>query len=69
LPAAATDLELKQTLWERAVVTASNLDQSVLPKMQLLHPHKGVDFVVLPTPAAASSSSVDIVIAKVAGPF
>ena len=57
-------LEFRQTLWERAVVTAKDLDPATLAPMQLLHPHKYVDFVVLPHEMATIS---DIVIAKVAG--
>ena len=61
-PSDGTALPVAQTLWERAVVT-QDLGPA-LPKMELLHPHKHVDFVKLPASWLPRSL---IVIAKVAG--
>jgi hypothetical protein len=54
-------LGVKQTLWERVVVTKG---MGKLPAMALLHPHKHVDFVIFP---ASLIPSAELVIAKVAG--
>jgi hypothetical protein len=56
-----TALAVKQTLYERVVVTKG---MGQLPEMALLHPHKHVDFVAFP---ATLISSSELVIAKVAG--
>ena len=63
---AATPLAVRQTMWERAIVTQDSalVRAHGLVPLALLHPHKLVDFVVLPTPAHAA---VDLVLATVAG--
>ena len=58
----STALQTLQTVWERIVVT-KNISSS-LPAMALLHPHKHIDFVVLPQAWLRQS---DLVLATVAG--
>ena len=61
-----TPLTVRQTQWERAVVPRAStlLKQPYnLCALALLHPHKLVDFVDLPS----SSGTVDLVLATVAG--
>jgi len=56
------DLKTAQTMYERVVVTRNM--SAELQSMTLLHPHKHVDYRVLPTEWLNQS---DLVIAKVAG--
>lgn len=54
-------LPLRQTLWERAIAVTS-FGPTTMQNLSLLHPHKHVDFVVLP-----NSFAPDLVLARVAG--
>lgn len=65
LPGASTPLPVAQTLFERVVVSpnASGL-VAPLGALDLLHPHKHVDFAVLP---ASLLPHAQLVLAKVAG--
>jgi hypothetical protein len=58
---AAGPLQMGQTLWERAVAVSAI--GPATPNMSLLHPHKQVDYVVLPTATVKPL----IVLSKVAG--
>lgn len=57
-------LKANQTLWERAVVSAPGGLGAELEHLALLHPHKYVDYVQLPT---TYTSRADLVLARVAG--
>ena len=63
-PPGPPPLDVAQTLYERAVVNAKEGMGHELGHLQLLHPHKHVDFVRLP-PAWLEHSS--LVLARVAG--
>jgi hypothetical protein len=60
----AVALSVNQTLWERAVVSASGGLGAELAHLALLHPHKYVDYVLLP---AGWAIQADLVLARVAG--
>ena len=60
----AVALSVNQTLWERAVVSASGGLGAELAHLALLHPHKYVDYVLLPAEWAIQA---DLVLARVAG--
>ena len=62
--AEAVTLSVNQTLWERAVVSATGGLGPELVHLALLHPHKYVDYVLLP---AEWSPQADLVLARVAG--
>jgi hypothetical protein len=55
---------VEQTIFERVVVSNKNGLGPELTPLALLHPHKLVDYAVLP---ASLLSSADLAIAKVAG--
>eukprot|EP00040_Diaphanoeca_grandis_P026893 m.151655 g.151655 ORF g.151655 m.151655 type:complete len:876 (+) comp30772_c0_seq2:72-2699(+) len=64
IPATSTPLTVAQTEWERVIATGSNWKSTDFPALALLHPHKFIDYVVLPATWLPSTS---LVLAKVAG--
>jgi hypothetical protein len=65
-PAGSAPLEMGQTLWERAAVSVPAGLGEELPYLALIHPHKKVDYVKLPT--AWRGQHTSIVIAKARDP-
>merc|ERR1719174_40828 len=60
-------LSVAQTLWERVVVAAKGGLSAQLEYLDLLHPHKHVDYVAMQSEMLRGDAVVDLVLAVVAG--